>query len=52
MADTFEPPFKSCVEEGRASSIMCAYNRVNGVPMCAHSDLLTGTARKQWRFDG
>lgn len=52
MADTFEPPFKSCVEEGRASSIMCAYNRVNGVPMCASTDLLTETARKQWRFDG
>ncbi|XP_074291418.1 putative beta-D-xylosidase 7 [Silene latifolia] len=52
MADTFQPPFESCVKQGHASSIMCAYNRVNGVPSCAHYDFLTGTAREQWHFDG
>ncbi|KAH9608566.1 hypothetical protein KSS87_004104, partial [Heliosperma pusillum] len=52
MADTFQPPFESCVKQGHASSIMCAYNRVNGIPSCAHYDFLTGTAREQWHFDG
>ncbi|GAB4858723.1 Probable beta-D-xylosidase 7, variant 2 [Ancistrocladus abbreviatus] len=52
LADTFQPPFRSCVEEGQASSIMCAYNRINGIPSCANHGLLTQTARHQWRFNG
>jgi len=52
LADTYQPPFKSCVEEGRASGIMCAYNRVNGIPNCADSNFLSRTARAQWGFDG
>ncbi|XP_042005919.1 probable beta-D-xylosidase 7 isoform X1 [Salvia splendens] len=52
MADTFQPPFKSCIQEGKASGIMCAYNLVNGVPSCADRHLLTETARKEWGFDG
>ncbi|KAK8930507.1 putative beta-D-xylosidase 7 [Platanthera zijinensis] len=52
LEDTYQPPFKSCVEEGRASGIMCSYNQVNGVPTCADYKLLTKTARGLWGFDG
>ncbi|KAL2643286.1 hypothetical protein R1flu_010873 [Riccia fluitans] len=52
LEDTFNPPFKSCVQEGRASGFMCSYNRVNGVPACASYDLLTHTARNLWKFQG
>ncbi|XP_065880685.1 probable beta-D-xylosidase 7 [Euphorbia lathyris] len=52
LADTYQPPFKSCVEQGKASGIMCAYNKVNGVPSCADFNLLTTTARGQWGFHG
>ncbi|XP_051196138.1 probable beta-D-xylosidase 7 [Lolium perenne] len=52
LADTYNPPFKSCVEEGGASGIMCSYNRVNGVPTCADYNLLTKTARGDWGFNG
>ncbi|KAL3619724.1 putative beta-D-xylosidase 7 [Castilleja foliolosa] len=52
LADTYQPPFKACVQEGKASGIMCAYNRVNGVPSCADYGLLTRIARKQWGFQG
>ncbi|KAL8058446.1 hypothetical protein ABFX02_03G018700 [Erythranthe guttata] len=52
MADTHQPPFKTCVKDGRASGIMCAYNSVNGVPNCADYDLLTRTARGEWGFRG
>uniref|UniRef100_A0A7N0UM96 Fibronectin type III-like domain-containing protein n=1 Tax=Kalanchoe fedtschenkoi TaxID=63787 RepID=A0A7N0UM96_KALFE len=52
LADTYQPPFQSCVQQARASGMMCAYNRVNGVPNCADHNLLTKVARKQWRFNG
>ncbi|KAJ8541404.1 hypothetical protein K7X08_002220 [Anisodus acutangulus] len=52
LADSYEPPFKSCVEQGKASSIMCAYNLVNGIPNCANFELLTTTARRKWGLQG
>ncbi|KAL3514093.1 hypothetical protein ACH5RR_026810 [Cinchona calisaya] len=52
LADTFQPPFKSCIKEGKASGLMCAFNRVNGVPACADRNLLTQIARKEWGFRG
>ncbi|MCL7026586.1 hypothetical protein MKW94_003355, partial [Papaver nudicaule] len=52
LADTYQPPFRSCVTEGKASGIMCSYNRVNGVPSCADYNLLTTTARAKWSLKG
>lgn len=52
MADTYLPAFKGCVEEAKASCVMCAYNSVNGIPACADKGLLTGTIRQKWNFDG
>ncbi|KAK9286361.1 hypothetical protein L1049_014755 [Liquidambar formosana] len=52
MEDTYQPPFKSCVEEGHVSSVMCSYNRVNGIPTCADPNLLQGVVRGQWGLDG
>ncbi len=52
MADTYLPAFEACVVGGRASGIMCSYNRVNGVPSCANEGLLNGLARGEWGFDG
>ncbi|KAL6660680.1 hypothetical protein ACP70R_001715 [Stipagrostis hirtigluma subsp. patula] len=52
LADTFDPPFRSCVVEGKASCVMCAYTWINGVPACADSDLLTRTVRGDWGLDG
>ncbi|XP_011011484.1 PREDICTED: probable beta-D-xylosidase 7 [Populus euphratica] len=52
MADTYQPPFRSCVQEGNASGIMCSYNEINGIPSCAHHDLLTKTLRQEWGFYG
>ncbi|VAH34282.1 unnamed protein product [Triticum turgidum subsp. durum] len=49
--DTYEPPFKSCIQEGRASCLMCSYNQVNGVPACARKDLLQ-KIRDEWGFKG
>ncbi|CAH8328818.1 unnamed protein product [Eruca vesicaria subsp. sativa] len=52
LEDTYQPPFKSCVEEGDVSSVMCSYNRVNGIPTCADPNLLRGVIRGQWHLDG
>ncbi|KAK4366962.1 hypothetical protein RND71_014842 [Anisodus tanguticus] len=52
MEDTFQPPFKCCVEEGHVSSVMCSHNRVNGIPTCADPKLLKGVIRDQWGLDG
>jgi beta-glucosidase len=40
------------VTEGKAESIMCAYNRVNGQPACANTFLLKDTLRGAWKFNG
>ncbi|CAL0331571.1 unnamed protein product [Lupinus luteus] len=51
LADTYQPPFRSCIQQGKASCLMCSYNAVNGVPACASEDLL-GVARNNWGFEG
>jgi len=52
MEDTYLPAFRASVVEGKAGSIMCAYNRVNGEPACANSFLLEHSLRGAWKFDG
>jgi beta-glucosidase len=52
IRDYYLPHFRAAIVEGRAQSIMCAYNRVNGVPSCANPWLLDTVLRKEWGFDG
>lgn len=52
LEDTYQPPFRSCVEDAHVSSVMCSYNKVNGIPTCADPDLLKGIIRDQWNLDG
>ncbi|CAL2267324.1 unnamed protein product [Prunus armeniaca] len=51
LEDTYQPPFRSCIQQGKASCLMCSYNAVNGVPACAQKDLLD-KARNEWGFKG
>ncbi|XP_068125171.1 uncharacterized protein [Hyperolius riggenbachi] len=48
---TFLPQFQACIEAG-TYSVMCSYNRVNGVPACANKKLLTDILRSEWGFEG
>jgi beta-glucosidase len=52
LEDTFLPPFRAAVVEGKVQSVMCDYLMVNGVPSCANAYLLTETLRKSWDFKG
>ena len=50
--DTYLPAFRAAITEGKAESIMCAYNRVNGQPACANTFLLKDQLRGAWKFNG
>jgi len=50
--DTYLPAFRAAITEGKAASIMCAYNRVNGEPACANRFLLQDQLRGAWKFNG
>lgn len=52
LYDTYLPAFKATVVEGRAYSVMAAYNRYMGKPCCASHQLLDDILRKDWGFDG
>src|SRR5437660_767787 len=52
LLNTYLPAFKAAIVEGKADSVMCAYNRVDGVPACANSDLLQKRLRGEWNFQG
>ncbi len=52
MEDTYLPAFRAAIMEGKAESVMCAYNRLNGEPACANSALLGEHLRKDWGFQG
>ncbi|KAA6462127.1 beta-glucosidase [Acidobacteria bacterium AB60] len=50
--DTYEPAFRAAVTEGKAGSVMCAYNAINGQPACANEFLLQDQLRGKWGFQG
>jgi beta-glucosidase len=50
--DTYTPAFRAAIVDGKAGSLMCAYNRVNGQPACASDFLLTELLRDAWGFRG
>lgn len=45
-------PFEMAVKDGKAASVMCAYNYVNGQSSCESRELLTDILRKDWGFTG
>jgi beta-glucosidase len=51
LMDTYTPAFRATIVDGKAQSVMCAYNSVSGAPACANEKLL-GLLRKDWGFDG
>lgn len=52
LRETYLPAFEATVKEGKAYSIMGAYNRLNGSPCNANDLLLNKILRDEWGFDG
>ena len=50
--DTYLPAFEATISEGKAYSIMGAYNRYLGEACCAHDLLLGEILRDKWGFEG
>jgi beta-glucosidase len=50
--DTYLPAFRATVTEGKAGSVMCAFNSVNDEPACANEFLLQDELRGNWGFKG
>jgi beta-glucosidase len=51
LEDTYLPAFRNAIVDAQANSLMCAYNAVDGVPMCAHP-LMKNRLRGDWGFKG
>ncbi len=52
MHETYLPAFEECVKEAKVEAVMGAYNRTNGEPCCAHTELMEDILRKEWGFEG
>ncbi|MCJ1712908.1 beta-glucosidase [Curtobacterium sp. VKM Ac-2922] len=52
IADVFLPPFEMALADGGARSVMNSYAEIDGVPVAANADLLTGVLRDRLGFDG
>jgi len=50
--ETYTPAFEACIKEGKAYSIMGAYNRFRGKSCSASDTLLNILLRQKWGFDG
>ena len=52
MFEYYLPAFRQAIVEGKAYSIMGAYNEVNHVPCNANTFLLNDLLRRTWGFEG
>jgi beta-glucosidase len=52
LREYYLPPFEQCVREGKAASVMTAYNAINDVPCTANPWLIQKVLREDWGFGG
>src|SRR5688572_21644818 len=52
LNETYLPQFEIGIKEGKAYSLMCAYNRYNGEACCTSGKLMNDVLRKDWAFSG
>ena len=52
LRETFLHPFKECLQQAGAISVMASYNEIDGVPSHASRWLLRDVLRTEWGFKG
>lgn len=50
--EIYFPAFKACFQDAHATSVMAAYNSIDGIPCSENRWLLTDILRKEWGFGG
>ena len=50
--EIYTPGFEAAVKQGKAGSVMCSYNRINGVYACEQPNLLNEILKGEFGFDG
>ncbi len=52
LREIYFPAFEAAVRKAHAWTVMCSYNRINGVYASENHWLLTDVLRSEWGFDG
>ena len=52
MREIYLPAFEAAVKRAHAWTVMCSYNRINGIYASEHPEYLTEILRNEWGFDG
>lgn len=52
LREVYMPHFEAAVKQANVGTLMCSYNRVNGVYACENSHTLQQVLEKEWGFKG
>ena len=52
LREIYFPAFEKVVKDAKPATVMCSYNKINGVYASENEWLLTDVLRKEWGFDG
>ena len=52
LREVYLRPFQIAIEKSQPWTVMAAYNRINGIYACSHTELLGDVLKGEWGFQG